>query len=233
MTNEVEQTQVMTVTAAPPIPVALPRVNLLPPEIHAGRTLRRVQMGFGAAALASLLAVGGLWYNANLSVQSEQSRLDAATVAQAKATADVQKLSWVTATLNAIDTRKAMVGGALQNEVQWSRYFNDLSITVPPSVWVQNMTVTPATAAPPAASGSAATQSPAVATISFSGYALSHDDVALWLESFAKQKAYVNVYFSDSTLDASSFSQPTYKFTSTLTVTSAALKSHAAGSSGS
>jgi hypothetical protein len=38
-----------------------------------------------------------------------------------------------------------------------------------------------------------------IGTVSFKGKAISHNDVAAWLDSLAKQKGYAQPYFTDST----------------------------------
>ena len=63
---------------------------------------------------------------------------------------------------------------------------------------------------------------PGVGTVTFTGVGFSHDDVAVWLESLAKQKGYTNPYFTNST-KALIGTRSTVNFSSTVTMTSAAL----------
>jgi len=74
--------------------------------------------------------------------------------------------------------------------------------------------------AAPATSGTNAI--PGIATISFTGIALNRDDVATWLESLGKEKGYVNAYYSTAQAAALGL-KPIVNFTSTVTVTDAAL----------
>jgi hypothetical protein len=57
-----------------------------------------------------------------------------------------------------------------------------------------------------------------IGTITFNGVAMSHDDVAVWLESLAKEKGYANAYFTNST-EVGLYSHKVYNFTSSVTVT--------------
>lgn len=97
----------------------------------------------------------------------------------------------------------------------------DRSKRIPSTVWLSQVTVGPAAAAAPA--GPAVVGAvPAVATLTFTCIALSHDDVALWLDSLAKEKGWSDPYFSTS-VEQYIGSHQTYTFTSSVTVTAAAL----------
>ena len=71
----------------------------------------------------------------------------------------------------------------------------------------------------PAALGSTV---PGIGTVTFTGVGFKHDDVAVWLDSLAKQKGYVNPYFTSST-KALLGNRSTVNFTSTVTMTADAL----------
>ena len=67
------------------------------------------------------------------------------------------------------------------------------------------------------------TRQPASAPSLFEGHAYSHNDVAAWLNSLAKQKGYTQPYFSDSTVAPLGSNDHAVKFTSQVTVTDDAL----------
>ncbi|HEY0486274.1 MAG TPA: PilN domain-containing protein [Mycobacteriales bacterium] len=198
---------------------ALPRVNLLPPEIIEASRLRTIQLSMGAAVAAALVVVGGLWFVADQQAQAEQTNLDAASATQATVGRQVRELAPVAQVYAQVDQRRALLQTALGGDVEWSRYLTDLSLTVPDNVWLTSMNVTPD-------AGSAATtgtaSAGAIATITFAGTALQHDDVALWLESLAKQKGYTSAYFNSST-EATVGGTKVVNFTSTVSVTRDAL----------
>ena len=79
---------------------------------------------------------------------------------------------------------------------------------------------TPATAAA-ATAAAAPGVTPGIGTLTVSGVGFSHDDVAVWLESLAGQKSYVNPYFSSST-EVLLGTRKTVNFSSTATLTPAA-----------
>ena len=197
--------------------VVLPRVNLLPPEIAIRRTFRQVQFGLGGAVLAAVGLVALLYVGATGAVSDAQTELDTSTATASQLQAEKAKYADVTAVYARAAAAQAMLTQAMGEEVRWSRFMNDLSLTVPDNVWVKNVAFTQAAA--PAAAGST---EPGIGTVTFTGVGFAHDDVAVWLEALAKQKGYANPYFANST-EALLGSRKTVNFTSTATLTSAAL----------
>jgi Tfp pilus assembly protein PilN len=201
----------------------LPRVDLLPPEIHAARRLRKVQTGMVAGVAAAAVVVGGLWFVANAEVGREQTRLETAQAQQIKVNKQVQSLSDVDQQYRDVESRQELLSTAMGSEVQWSGYLNDLALQVPTGVWLTNMTVAPASA-------STASGTSNVATITFSGSARAHNDVAVWLESLARQRGYADPYFTTSAETDDGARVVT--FTSSVTVTTEALSNRYAQKSG-
>jgi Tfp pilus assembly protein PilN len=205
---------------------SLPRVNLLPPEIAETRRFRRIQMGLGGAVLGAVGIVALLYVGATSSVSSAQGDLDTATAQNVRLTAETAKYSEVTAVYNRAAAAQAMLTQAMGQEVRYSQFLNDLSLSVPENVWLKNVTFSqtggaaaPTGAAAPGPANVLAT--PGVGTVSFTGIGFSHDDVAMWLESLATQKGYADPYFTSST-EALLGARKTVNFTSTATLTSAA-----------
>ncbi len=195
----------------------LPRVNLLPPEIGEAVRFRRIQMGLGGALLTTLGVVALLYVGAVSSVGEAETELAASTATGTQLQAENDKYADVTAVYAAAAAAEAMLTQAMGEEVRFSQYLNDLSLTVPENVWVKNVTF--AQAPVPAALGST---EPGIGTVTFTGVGFSHDDVAVWLESLAKQKGYKDPYFSTST-EALIGTRKTVDFTSTVTLTPEAL----------
>jgi Tfp pilus assembly protein PilN len=228
MSQVTDETAVMpsTEVAIAPLEVRLPRVNLLPPEIVEQRSVRKAQFGLGAAVVSSMLVVGALWGVAAAQEASAQRELDTQMVRQTKLNQDVTALAQVASTYNEIQQRRQVLSSAMSGEILWSRYLTDLSLLVPDNVWLEGMTVTPAESA--TATGTGASFGPqagpdAVATISFTGVALTQADVTNWLQSIDRGKGFTNVYYSNSTLTKLDNGAEAVKFTSTVTVTTEAL----------
>ncbi len=199
----------------------LPQVNLLPVEIAERRQLRVVQAGLGGGVALALALVVALYFLAAASVSSAQGDLVSATAAHDSTQKQLDGYQNVGQTYALVDQAHTLLRTAGSSEVQWSHYLTDLSLRIPSTVWLSQVTVGPAAAAAPA--GPAVVGAvPAVATITFTGIALSHDDVALWLDSLAKEKGWSDPYFSTS-VEQYIGSHQTYTFTSSVTVTAAAL----------
>jgi Tfp pilus assembly protein PilN len=197
--------------------VVLPKVNLLPPEIAEGARFRRIQLALGGGVLAAVGVVALLYVGASSSLNEANTELESATATGAQLQAEAAKYADVTAVYAQAAAAEAMLTQAMGEEVRYSQYLNDLSLTVPENVWVNNVTF--AQAAVPPALGST---EPGIGTVTFTGVGFKHDDVAVWLESLAKQKGYANPYFSSST-EALVGTRKTVNFTSTVTLTPAAL----------
>ncbi|MDX6225543.1 MAG: type pilus assembly protein PilN [Frankiales bacterium] len=201
---------------------ALARVNLLPPEIREERVVRRVQVGLGLGLAGCAAVVGLLYTAAHHSVTAAQADLDQATAQRTALQSDVARLNSVSQVYAQVASREAMLTRLMGDEVQWSHYMNDLSLTVPSNVWLTSVTITQTAGAPAGPTSAAGAGAPVfdagIGTITFNGVAMSHDDVAVWLESLAKEKGYANAYFTNST-EVGLYSHKVYNFTSSVTVT--------------
>lgn len=206
----------------------LPRVNLLPPEVHQARKLRRLQAGLGVGVALVAVAVGGFYV---LESQNASQAGQELSQVQARTTAlDHQKAQYadVPRTLAQIDAAETARQTAMTDDVAWYRYLNDLSYITPAHTWLTTMSVN-VTGSAPATSGSAtgstgtpALSTPGIATIAFQGTAGQHNDVAAWLDAIAKEKGWKDAYFTNSTLGVISNSK-VVSFTSSVTVTADAL----------
>ncbi|PZS29406.1 MAG: hypothetical protein DLM59_12840 [Pseudonocardiales bacterium] len=197
----------LSVTGGLPI---LPRVNLIPTEIAERRTLRRVQAGLGAGGVAAVAIVVVLLLLAMASVSSAKQHLAAAKSENANVQGKVAGLQNVVRTFTLVDQAHGALRDAAGGEILWSTYFTDLTLRIPDNVWLTKVTV--ASAVTPGG----------VAEITFEGAALSHDDVARWLDSIAKERGWSNPYFSKSDEKLIGL-RKTYTFASTVTVTTDAL----------
>jgi Tfp pilus assembly protein PilN len=189
---------------------SLPRVNLMPPEIAEAAKFRRFQLAMGGAVLAAVAVVGALYFQAQGSKGNAQSGLDAARNQQTALQAKLNSLQSVQQVYAEAAAKEAMLKQAMGQEVRWSSYLTDLALHMPDNVWLTTVQasetavpVTGTTAAAPAAATPATgttTLAPAgIGTVTFSGVAFSHNDVAAWLDALAKEKGFTNPYFSNST----------------------------------
>jgi Tfp pilus assembly protein PilN len=205
---------------------ALPRVNLLPPEIEERRRQQVVKVALGGAVVASMAVVAVLFlgavsqeHSAKQALASSKSQNDALQ-RQAAQYADVP------ATYVAVASAKTQLGQAMGQEVRWSYFLNDLSLRMPTNVWLTKLSITQSVDGTPAggsASGAGtALFTPGLGQITVEGNALVNNDVAAWLESLARQKGLNQVYFTDSKATKIG-STKTVEFKSQGTITSDAL----------
>ena len=213
LSEHVEQTKQKAGTGLP----VLPRVNLLPPEIAETARFRRITYGLGGGLLCAVGVVALLFVAASSAVSEAGTEVETATAQNTALQAETARFADVQAVYGRAAAAQAMLTTAMGEEVRYSQYLNDLSLTVPENVWVKNVTFAQVPA--PAVAGST---TPGIGTVTFTGVGFKHDDVAVWLDSLAKQKGYVNPYFTTSTR-ALLGNRKIVNFTSTVTMTSEAL----------
>jgi Tfp pilus assembly protein PilN len=205
---------------------AFPRVNLLPPEIEANRRFRRVQVGLGAAVTAAVAVVGFLYVDANGSVTEAQQQLDATNTTYAQTQARASEYSEVPRTLARVDAARARVEAAMGQEVRYSYLLNDISKKLPERVWLTTMTVSSGASAAATTDAAVEGANPfavsGVAQVQFEGDAMSHRDVASWLDYLGDSDRYANPYLNSSALSERSGGLVT-QFDTTATVTPEAL----------
>lgn len=178
---------------------AIPRVNLLPPEITAARTFRRTQVGLGTCVLLVVGAITGVFLHSLAtagdsadSLAAEQSRTSTLQGQQA----EFGQVPVVLAQLEAAETARAT---AMGSDVLWYRYLNDIATTYPENVWLGGLTATASSAAAPAVPSTDPLATPGIGTISFTGSALSNQDVASWLDVLAETGGFADASMSDAT----------------------------------
>ena len=211
LTKDKEQQQVGTGLAT------LPRVNLLPPEIEEQKRFRRIQVGLGAGVAAAVGVVALGFVLASGSVSAANEELDAATAEGTRLQAETAKYADVEAVYAQAAAAQAMLGEAMGEEVRYSRFLSDLSLSVPENVWLTSLTFDQSPV-DPALGGT----EPGVGTVTVTGKGFDHEDVALWLESLSGYSTLTNPYFSSST-EVLIGSRTAVEFSSTATLTPSAL----------
>lgn len=177
---------------------AMPRVNLMPPEIAEAERFRRLQLAMGGAVVLSAVVVGALYQHAKSGISAAQDQLTTAQNQHTDLQGQISKLASVSQTFATVQAKQALLGQAMGQEIRWSYVLNDLSYRVPNDFWLTAVQATE-TAADPTATAPV-TQTPgALGTVAFSGVALKHDDVAAWLDALAKEKGFSNPTFGSST----------------------------------
>jgi Tfp pilus assembly protein PilN len=198
----------------------LPSVNLMPAEIAEAARFRRFQLAMGAAVVGAVVIVGALYVHDKSAVSDANAQVAEAQSAHASAQSQLTALSSVSDVYAQVAAKEAMVQQAMGDEVDWSTYLSDLSLRIPDNVWLSNLAISQ-TASTGAAPVPGALTPTGIGTITFSGTAFSHDDVATWLDMLAKEKGFANAYFSNSTKSVIG-KKPVVNFSSSVDVTDAA-----------
>jgi Tfp pilus assembly protein PilN len=193
---------------------ALPRVNLLPPEIAQQRKLSQLRALLALGVVLAAVGVGLAYVNATDGVTKANDRLSAEQAQHAKLQAKLNSLAHVRTMAQTLAAREALLVGAKSHEVLWSEYLTDLRVTIPSTIWLTDLQMAQGAGQP------GALEDPnQLASITFSGKALRQSEVATWLETLSKIKGNASPYFSTTTSNYIGQAQVT-EFTSTVTITS-------------
>lgn len=194
----------------------LPRVNLLPVEVAEAVRFRRIQAGFGGGLLATVAVMGVLYVAAASTAADAEDELQVATARNAAVQAQNTKFAGVEAVYARAEAAQTMLTQAMGDEVRYSSALNDLARSVPDDVWLKNITITQT--AVPAGVGDV---EGGIGTVTFTGTAFEHDDVAAWLESLTR-KGYATPTLASST-EALLGERVTVDFVSSVVLTPPAL----------
>lgn len=171
----------------------MPRVNLLPPEFAAKRELRRTQIGvvaLSAVAMAVVAAAGAVLFIVNASIEANANKAEAQVMA---VRGEISKYSDVPRYFNAVDAAKQAQTAALRDEVLWYQYLNDIALSYPKAVWLNNLTFSNAA---PGAGNPLATQG--LGSVSVSGGGYEYSDVASWMETLDRTAGFTDSSFANS-----------------------------------
>lgn len=228
--------------ATPRPPGGPVRVNLLPPELGRRQRERRVRAGLAAAVLAALGLVAGAYLLAAGQAREAEEDLATAAAEHQRLQAEAGRYAHVAPVHAAVELAERRQAQAVGQEVRWSAYLADLAAGLPDQVWLTALTGalvdeqagapgTPSAAGvtPTAASSSAGSRRGGIGEVRVTGRALSHDDVALWLEAAAGQKGNTAPSLSSSTRTPGRSGQAVVDFTGTVSLSSEALSRRHAG----
>ena len=190
---------------------AMPRVNLLPPEIAAAARLKRLRAMLGLVVAGIAVVVVLLFLFASSRVGAAQDDLDAAQAIGAERTAEKADYAEVPLVYASVDTAQQNLATAMTPEIRWSFYLNDLSLTIPRTTRLSSMTAVndaaavqlagaaalPAPAPTDATTTDGTTTTPApipvvanTGSITFTGKSTDFDAVAAWLQSLNRVEGY-------------------------------------------
>jgi Tfp pilus assembly protein PilN len=178
----------------------MPRVNLLPPEIAAEAKLKRLKMLLGLVVLGAMVVAVLVYLMVSSQVGGAEDQLAEAKVAGAGLQAEVDSYAEVPLVTDQLVTAEANLTTAMEPEIRWSFYLNDLSLTIPQTSRLSAMQAINNAAVAQLAGSTAVTATGAPVTplgattmgsITFSSKSTDFDAVAAWLQSLARTKGYL------------------------------------------
>jgi hypothetical protein len=179
----------------------LPRVNLLPPEIAEARALRNIRFGAGAAVAATAVLVGVFYWHSHGGIATAQASLDSAKSNTAKLQVQLKTYQSVTAVQNEVVSAQSTLATAVGSQVLWSRYMQDMSVSLAGNYWFNSVIMSAGSSSTTVTTGAASPFSDpsAIGSITLTGTAVSHFDVADLLRDLAKENGLSHPYVNNST----------------------------------
>jgi Tfp pilus assembly protein PilN len=177
----------------------MPRVNLMPPEIAEAERLHRLQRAMVGAVLVSALAVGGLYWHTKQGVASAQNDFATSQSQHTSLQSKYNSLDDVQQVFAQVQAKQDLLQQARGQEIRWSFMLNNLTTSVPDNVWLTGFTAIETSAPGSAATPSTSADGTAgIGSVTFTGDAFRHDDVANWLDAMAKEHGFTDPTFANS-----------------------------------
>lgn len=174
------------------------QVNLLPPEIRERQRIRRqtFMVAFAGAAVMALLVLLYFIQVLRLSDVNDDLQVQRAENAQLEAEiAELQRFQELRATL---EDRQGLIDDILANELSWSGVLRDISLVIPQSMWLNDLTGAVSVPTATAVEGGALPETGLIGQIQFNGTALDTSTVALWLTRLEEVRGWVNAWLSNA-----------------------------------
>ena len=191
----------------------LARVDLLPPEIIAGRKFSRARGWMAVAVAATVGVTGGVFYLASADAVAAAEELVTEQARTTELNTEAAQYAAVPAILASVDRAETALDTAMATDVEWYRYLSQMGSVTPEGVWFTSIALT---AAAPGFAPAADPLAPvdAIGDVVTTGRALSYADVATWMDNVSSVSGYDHVLFSSTALqDEESQSEPFVDFT--------------------
>ena len=207
-------------TLTPTRLAAMPRVNLLPPEIAAAARIKRLRTILAIAVAGVAAFVFMLFMVVSGQMGAAEDDLATAEATGQQLTAEKATYAEVPVVYAAVTSAQQNLSTAMTPEIRWSFYLSDLSLTIPRNTRIASMTAINEAAAAQLAGGLAiaapvegtsteeggTTETPPAAPVSasmgsmtFSGKSTDFDAVAAWLQSLSRQEGYADPFVQNIT----------------------------------
>jgi Tfp pilus assembly protein PilN len=177
------------------------RINLLPPEIRERQRARRRVVAVVAVGLVILLLLGGFYLLQLMRLGDLQDDLEAQQARNNQLQSQIAQLQEVAELQEQLADSQQLLADLLANQIFWSGILRDISLVIPGETWLNGLTGTLLGAE--TAEGAEVAAAPGlVGSISFTGFAFDHRDVALWLSRLEDVRGFINPWLATSTTTA-------------------------------
>jgi Tfp pilus assembly protein PilN len=183
------------------------RINLLPPEIYERQRVRRQTAAAVAVGVIVLIAIGAFYFLQVLRLNTVEDDIAAQEAENAQIQAEINELQEIAALQTEIEGTRTLLDGLLADRVLWSGVLRDISLVIPGEAWLDSLTGSLSTAVP---AGEPTTTTPTTGTaaeglvgnVTFTGFAVDHREVALWLSRLEDVRGFLNPWLTSSTKTA-------------------------------
>jgi Tfp pilus assembly protein PilN len=173
------------------------RINLLPPEILERQRARRRTFAIIAVGVVVLLLLGGFYVLQLMRLRNLEEELAEQQAINRQLQAEIAQLQDVARLQEQLADSRALLADILSDQVYWSAILRDIALVIPGETWLNGLTGTIAAAAE--AEAEVQISEGLVGSISFTGFAFDHRDVALWLSRLEDVRGFANPWLQNST----------------------------------
>lgn len=177
-----------------------PQVNLLPPEIRAGRQLSSIKSWLGLGLLLTLLVAGVMVLLSEMTLRGAQDELAETEDENASLVAQQAQYAEVPAVLNRLGNATDARLAGMASEVTWRPYIQAIAATAPAGVSIDSFSVTAPSEA--ASSAAAASGDLVIAVLSFQAKSATNPDTSAWLDGLESVRGLADPWFSASALSS-------------------------------
>jgi Tfp pilus assembly protein PilN len=170
------------------------RVNLLPPELRQLQAIRRRTVLIGLGGVAALALLGLFYFFQSSQLSGAQSDLDQARASSAITQQQISELQPYADLQQQLQAKKQLKDTLFQNEISWSGVLLDVSRVIPDPSYLTSLTgaLTAPTGTVIGSSGTPATSTTLIGTMTFAGVADQTQTIASWLTRLEDVKGWVN-----------------------------------------
>lgn len=160
-----------------------PQVDLLPPEVRAGRGLSRVKRWLGFALVLTVVVAAAVYGFAFLTERTAKEHLADAQQTSVELAKERKKYAEVPVVLGAItDVKAARLLGA-SSEVAWQPYLDAITAILPANASIETFTVTQGSPTASTPVPGDILSDPGVASVSFTTRSATMLDSSVWLDA--------------------------------------------------